>query len=30
MYKADHEIGNIITTMRTLEEEKKKLDSMTP
>jgi histone deacetylase complex regulatory component SIN3 len=30
MYKMDHEIGNILTTMRTLEEEKAKIDAMNP
>lgn len=28
MYKADHEIGNIYSTMKTLEEEKMKIDSL--
>jgi hypothetical protein len=28
MYKADHEIGNIYTTMKTLEEEKFKIDQL--
>ena len=30
MYKLDHEIGNIMTTMKTLEEEKAKIDAMAP
>lgn len=30
MYKADYEIGNIFTTLKTLEEEKLKIDSMNP
>lgn len=30
MYKADHEIGNIYSTMKTLEEEKLKIDSLNP
>ena len=30
MYKVDHELGNILTTMKTLEEEKLKIDAMTP
>ena len=30
IYKMDHEIGNIETTMRTLEAEKNKIDAMTP
>jgi len=30
MYKADHEIGNIFRTMKTLEEEKMKIDAMNP
>ena len=28
MYKADHEIGNIYSTMKTLEEEKLRIDSL--
>jgi histone deacetylase complex regulatory component SIN3 len=28
MYKADHEIGNIFSTMKTLEEEKLRIDSL--
>jgi hypothetical protein len=30
MYKADHEIGNIYSTMKTLEEEKVKIDNLAP
>lgn len=30
MYKQDHDIGNILSTMRTLEEEKNKIDAMNP
>jgi hypothetical protein len=30
MYKADHEIGNIFSTMKTLEEEKLRIDSLNP
>lgn len=30
MYKVDHEIENYLKTMKVLEEEKLKLDSMTP
>ena len=30
MYKVDHEIGNYYKTMKTLEEEKLKLDAMSP
>jgi hypothetical protein len=29
MYKSDHEVGNILKTMKVLEEEKTKIDAMT-